>query len=292
MFRFLFINNEKMFRLINPFPKFIDVSLYITTLCQYHCPYCYARYDYKDEWNRLMDDSIINAIYNGIKNNQEKFCISLLGGEPTLYPNLERVIRKFHDLDNVLKIELFTNSKQKINYEYPKLWINASFHPTEEPTGKLILDNIKNYPKERVTISLLMLKKYKKELQEFYLKCKELGITNYDVTYITSNKSGKTTFITDIIPELEHQKMYIRDNKELTLLDVFNGNNCFKNWNCELNDIDISVTGEITIPCTNETYVLNTHEIQEYFKRLKYRTIKCKYDKCDNPCWINAPKYE
>ena len=79
--------------------------------CNFNCPYCEKQ---KNKWNPNKDEEEWNKIGNitklipFFKSFPYKFRLHLLGGEPTLYPNLEDFLEELPDAD----IKLFTNGSK------------------------------------------------------------------------------------------------------------------------------------------------------------------------------------
>jgi MoaA/NifB/PqqE/SkfB family radical SAM enzyme len=85
-----------------------DVSflwLEITGKCQLHCTHCYADSGPAvthgamtgDDWSRVIDEARTLGVT----------MVQFIGGEPTLHPNLSRLVQ--HALDRELTVEVFSN---------------------------------------------------------------------------------------------------------------------------------------------------------------------------------------
>jgi hypothetical protein len=83
------------------------INYHITSLCNYHCKYCFVGFDEKSPTKETAF-SIIEAIHkffveNGINDGR----INFAGGEPLLYPHLTDVIEYANSLN--LKVSIITN---------------------------------------------------------------------------------------------------------------------------------------------------------------------------------------
>lgn len=83
------------------------INYHITSLCNYHCKYCFVGFDEKSPAKETAF-SIIEAIHkffveNGINDGR----INFAGGEPLLYPHLTDVIEYANSLN--LKVSIITN---------------------------------------------------------------------------------------------------------------------------------------------------------------------------------------
>jgi len=104
----------------------INYSLFILTICNLKCNYCYARKIKK--WNQILPLNEIKSILKHLKNSPN-FSITLLGGEPTLHKDLNSILNLLIEMDNCEVIELYTNGM--IYRELPKsnkIKLFMSFH--------------------------------------------------------------------------------------------------------------------------------------------------------------------
>lgn len=113
-----------------------DFSWELTNKCQYRCTYCYA-------WDYIRSDIGSNhlqswrAVISKLKlNNCPKFNIELLGGEPTLHPDIVDIISALCDNDRCQRVELITNLVKPVEFflqfdhpKFSKLQVSVSHHP-------------------------------------------------------------------------------------------------------------------------------------------------------------------
>ena len=83
------------------------VNFHITDRCNYHCQYCFAKFKKKDpsleEAKHIVDEIKGYFVEYGITNGR----INLAGGEPTVYPYIEEIIRYIHKQG--IKCSIITN---------------------------------------------------------------------------------------------------------------------------------------------------------------------------------------
>ena len=110
---------------------FIFIKIYVCDLCNYNCWYCYNKQPRK---NNLIDLNIVLNYLSQIYNitNRSLF-IELIGGEPTLHPQLKEFMHKLENIDYIKTIFLYSNFSQSIEYyvdacQLSKLDINFSWH--------------------------------------------------------------------------------------------------------------------------------------------------------------------
>jgi radical SAM protein with 4Fe4S-binding SPASM domain len=86
------------------------MNVLLTTLCNRKCKYCFAngKIDYNDKGKTSYYISLenINKVINYFKHSDERN-ISLLGGEPTIHPDFDKIIDIVKALD--IHINIFTN---------------------------------------------------------------------------------------------------------------------------------------------------------------------------------------
>lgn len=84
--------------------RLLTMEIELSLLCNFSCPYCYVPKpdSFRDE---LTLEEICDAIMQAKALGARK--IIILGGEPTIYPDLKELIRYIRD--EGLEVELFTN---------------------------------------------------------------------------------------------------------------------------------------------------------------------------------------
>lgn len=108
------------------YSNLINYSLFINTICQLKCPYCYSRKIKK--WNQILSFHDICYIVNHLKKSRD-FSITILGGEPTLHKDLNKILSLLIQLDNCKVIEIFTNGLKLVNLpKSNKIKIFISYH--------------------------------------------------------------------------------------------------------------------------------------------------------------------
>ena len=83
------------------------INFHITDICNYNCKYCFAKYHLKDlpleDAKRVIDEAKSYFDQNGILNGR----INIAGGEPTLYPYIEEIIRYIKERG--MSVSIITN---------------------------------------------------------------------------------------------------------------------------------------------------------------------------------------
>lgn len=87
-------------------------NIVITNNCNLNCSYCFTR----NKINNVNDFISIEELYNILKflNNEKN--IGLIGGEPTLHPDFENIVKILAEQNK--NILLFTNGVYLLNYSF------------------------------------------------------------------------------------------------------------------------------------------------------------------------------
>lgn len=263
----------------------IEISIDIITLCQLKCPYCYSRYD-KEKWGKIMKLDDFKHIVSLISNLKESISVSLLGGEPTLHPLLNVFLKLLYKTKNVSEVILYTNGEKDLrNLSLDeKLTINYTYHSTETSDDK-ILKNIDNLKYTKTICTTTITKKTKEEAISFCNKCKVRGVS-FEPTYITSNKTKKSTFISTN-EEIDNFKVIDYNGEQLSIKDIYERDLFnFKGHKCFNNSYVINVDLECFRECPYEKY----SNLNEMFKEIAYRSYICPHERCDDLCMVECKK--
>ncbi|RKX64309.1 MAG: radical SAM protein, partial [Tenericutes bacterium] len=94
--------------------RLLSMEIEFSLHCNFRCPYCYVPHNSYPE-NELSKKEICDVILQAKDLGARK--IIILGGEPTLYPNLLEIIEFIKK--QKLKVEIFTNGT-KITEDFAK----------------------------------------------------------------------------------------------------------------------------------------------------------------------------
>ena len=119
----------------------------VIDVCQYKCSYCSAMNFNLNKLlaNKILLDSWKNVIKTlTLKTIKNPYMVELLGGEPTLHPNIEEIIQQLNAHDGCVRIDLITNLEKNVKFykqlQQSKLYINPSYHP--EFSGSNFVDKV------------------------------------------------------------------------------------------------------------------------------------------------------
>ncbi|MCS7316786.1 MAG: hypothetical protein NZZ41_00485 [Candidatus Dojkabacteria bacterium] len=164
--------------------NFLYISWEVTTFCNYSCSYCWPEsHDNVNKWPTDFNKIVI--FFNKLRKAYEnkKIFIEIMGGEPTLWPDLKNFIRFFN---NNFFINLVTNFTKNKRYweDFPRVCLfSLSFHPERASVDNFLekLD-ILCKKQENIAISFMYLPQYKEKNFEMIKKIKE---KNYKVFFVS-----------------------------------------------------------------------------------------------------------
>lgn len=294
----------------------LKINISLTNRCNQQCSYCIAdtpndinKYDIKKEYIKYF-------FYHMKKNNiLDKFRVNLLGGEPTLYKDINYI------LDSVLnnypntKTKLITNGTATTDY-YENIMNNyhsrldISYHPKFANDNHFIdlIDMFKKNNYDNYRIYILLEYDYYNKIINFinmlantYESCNTSYILLAGVDY----NNTKYKIFNDLINKnnilnIELYRLTFK-NKEILLhykdISFFNvNNNIFKGMKCTIfNNQWYIWDNNIKSMCNiSKTYSLLPNGINDFILDYNnYKTgILCDRDKCDCDCLIEGYKYK
>ena len=197
----------------------INFSLFINTVCQLKCPYCYARAIKK--WNQILSLHDCKGIINHLKHSKD-FRISILGGEPTLHRNLNQILSELISLENCKEIEIFTNGLKLVSLpKSDKIKLFISYHGLYESTVKAY----EFYSKSFKTM-ICVPDYYNSEKIINYIDRNKI---DFHVQYIVADEI-KTP---ELVSSNDYDKFIFNDNI-VTLDEIIKNEISFRGWNCSM----------------------------------------------------------
>jgi sulfatase maturation enzyme AslB (radical SAM superfamily) len=83
-------------------------NVMINKVCNLKCPYCFANeFVNKEDKNNITEENFKKAIDFIVKSGRDY--IGIIGGEPTLHPNFEKLAYMAINHDNIREVRIFTN---------------------------------------------------------------------------------------------------------------------------------------------------------------------------------------
>lgn len=199
-------------------------SLFVCTICNLKCSYCYARQTKK--WNEFLNFEIFLSILNKIHALRKPYEINILGGEPTLWKFLSPSIEKFQSDPFCKKIEVFTNGIKKIDIHSNKTTIFLTYHGESKNYLNLFLKNAKYYMQNSKIFINIPNTLSQNDITQLISFC----IKN-NVKYHNQN-----IFIKDNLMQNDHFgddfDLFKYNDKIINLTQVISEGLTFKNWKC------------------------------------------------------------
>jgi MoaA/NifB/PqqE/SkfB family radical SAM enzyme len=247
----------------------------LTNWCNYDCYYCYEKELRIDTWKKEQSITKYKLVLSRLKNFDAPFEVDLLGGEPTLHPNLPEILTKLVSFNNCIKTTLYTNLSRPLSYFEEldnklnsEVTLTASFHPEyydDKFIEKVIeLKKLKNL-KIFVTVIITDNKKYWPMTIKVLDSILENKV-NYSLLLLMQTSLWKPRYDNGVVDFFEkyhtqinhstHMVNYKYDDgteETINALEAINKNmNRFKGYICDTRFFDIKFNGDIVNTCTRE----------------------------------------
>jgi MoaA/NifB/PqqE/SkfB family radical SAM enzyme len=105
----------------------VNYQISLINICNYKCKYCYI-----GKQNNLFLINFDKTV-NIIKNIDNRYTSLLIGGEPTLHPNIFKFLDYFENDDKCIEYYIISNGYKELDYfekflKYKKFYFIFSFH--------------------------------------------------------------------------------------------------------------------------------------------------------------------
>ena len=282
--------------------RLVTFNWYVTNFCNYRCTYCAEHQILTKKISEIELQAYRKVIPIMKSPRIDNFSVELIGGEPTLHPELKHIIKKLDgiDRDKFIYCELITNLSRTVDY-FKDLFdgissrfvVKPSYHPeyyNKKFTNKIL--ELSKTLKIRPTIVISDDQTHAKQTCQFLdslidneieydlqmLYCTEIYEANYtehieDVykKYFDHNRSSRSKYMTEwSLSEMSEDIPYVINNKTtaLNMNDIKKlDKNKFKGYKCTPNYWEISSTGEIVNSCTREKLKFDASNV--------YKRITC-----------------
>jgi sulfatase maturation enzyme AslB (radical SAM superfamily) len=282
----------------------VNFNWMLTDLCNYKCRYCFAGYGHdttrpvsklkkqhiRYAWKTVLPRLCLKTI--------PKFQIDLVGGEPTLHPDIKTIVYNILELPNLDSLILTTNLSKPLSFftDFPsvkKFIINISYHDlyaNEHTLEKII--NLNNTHNINVQIMLTDDPDFVCRVENI-VKVFEQHNIRYAGLYLFQTQTYKPNYTQDVIDKYDklftNQKKYryvTTDNIHyVTERDImFNKLNLHKGWSCVARTWEIKTDGEIVNMCTRSRADTTLKDIT--------KSVVCPHSKCECVGFWNYTKYD
>ena len=261
-------------------------------ICQYNCSYCSAMHfnismfkehpEWRDAWRHVLKMLSLKTI-------KSPFAIEILGGEPTLHPDIHDIVKGACAIENNRRVELVTNFAKSLSFfeefdikENKKLSIEISYHPeycTDKWIQKIIDFSVCKHLNISPNINLPDEKKWWPQTKELLDTLKDNNI-NIGLNFLQEVPSGpqgswKPEY-TDEFWKYFHD-YFALDETAVTDTDKFQhiDNASEKNIKSDPGVADGSMMKEVEYKTRDgETHLLSEVEINRYDLR-QFKGWKC-----------------
>jgi len=159
--------------------EYFNIHWLITYNCTYNCVYCF-RCNIKEEYTTKEQ---IDKTIDTLQLFPKKVGITLMGGEPLIHPNINYIIERLQNINNLQHLYIFTNLSLDIPTaalkfdQKNKIKFLVSYHPTfvesdkssssfKEKLALLVQNNIDTY------VKLMLEHNYINEIKNMYEQLK------------------------------------------------------------------------------------------------------------------------
>ena len=254
----------------------IRIHIDVNTICNQKCPYCYSRQE-KQNWGLLMSNPYIDEeLFPSISKlaeytlSNDKFLdFVLLGGEPTLHPRFNEMLRFILSYSNT-RVSITSNGTKGYN-NFPasdKVRWAFTYHPSQVKDVPRWIAPILERKNDwwEVAISPLIdcwgteeiIKTYAKNVKNVISLCNEHGLKVQPTFQFNPYLDGEVhidmTLVERYYPFLEAEHpIYVYDEKYVNDFTILRDKlNYLKGCRCVNNNFDLSVRGELRRCCSNE----------------------------------------
>ena len=293
----------------NPLERCVEIIWDIIDVCNYKCTYCSVGYwderkskqstffkykSMRNVWRQIIERLKLNAVPD--------FAVDLLGGEPTLHPDIIEIISELNKNSRCKSIQLTSNMTKPVSF-FKKLigtdiTLVPSIHFEQAPDNLLqkIL-SVNNLDIDmRPSVMMHPDKRFWKKMKQYLNTFIDADI-NFDIALLNPNGADKLdTDITRVTEEHGYSEEFYTTFEKYLTVDLPNStkipietctekalvtntyiykNNVmnFKGWKCTPKSWRISANGMIRNDCTFET--LNVTG-SNFVKQVKCPLTKCK----------------
>lgn len=267
---------------------FIDVDWTVLTFCNYKCDYCYARNSKSIKWNQILTKEKIDECFYAFEQSKHKIILNVLGGEPTLHPNIDYIIECAYNCCKISRIAVITNNSRliKLPKTYNKLLVVCTYHPSTVKNENTFLKNLEYYTNLGIEtrVSIMADDRFLEKTNQIYDKLENTK-AEIEISYIinNNNKPEKNSL------KKPNLKNYSFNGNLFSIDEIYKNNlNNFKGWKCKRGYLFINIDGKITGNCFN--YNKNIFKDKTFFKNFDPPFLNCDKDVCLFDCFIAQPK--
>jgi hypothetical protein len=269
-------------------PDYKNTRVYFTWFlvnwCNYSCSYCCADGAMVESYDKDTSNAKYKLTIVRLKQVKTDFEIYMFGGEPTLHPHFNEILKELSEIPHCKAIEIDTNLSRSLSffenlYKSDKVSISASYHPeyfSQAYVDKCIAlkdnsfdahinltDNPDDWPEVLSLVETLKANGVKYGFNLLYsAKGREI---NYDEKFY---ETWKPHF--DGVDDGEYLLNFSDGSSEsLPAIDIYGrGLDNFNGYNCVALMYNIDIDGNISNICTGEKLplIVNPEDTHKFSK--------------------------
>jgi len=285
----------------------------VTTICEYKCSYCYARKQYKDQWNRPGNWEDHKYIIDELSKSTLPVFLGLLGGEPTSHKRYftlldminEKVLthpdsRMYITTNGAKSTEFFDKHKTSNGKTYFLWSLHPEYADFDTFYNNVQLMNSKGY-KTKINLMLHPGKRYWERQKEWYYQLSELHYAILHPHFIYHGFDKDVKYTDEFFEEfnfLQDQRIKefvfedsVGESYILSDYEIFKGgHNQFKGWQCWHNNFEIRNDGLISDQCFDRQGRQITKDFFKNITEIVPRVCPHNYCSCDGLMKIRKEK--
>jgi len=198
---------------------FLNVTWEVTSTCNYSCWYCgEAQHDGKYRWPDL---DVALRWWHSICDQRPSVHADLLGGEPTLWPDLSTFLR---DKPQNLTVEVSTNGSRTLRW-WADVWplmngASISYHPSHADVDHIydLCELLSADPSKILHLSLMLDPDHLDALQSLYVRLLRSGMR------MTCDSKQLT------VRNARDQQSIEQTHRDQRVLEMIAGNRFYRSW--------------------------------------------------------------
>lgn len=177
-------SNIKAIKAINNH-NYFNILIYLCDICNFNCSYCYNKKPRSN--HKLNIDTLTNFLFKIKQNIKTNLHLELIGGEPTLHPNLNQFINNIKPITN--NILIYTNLSNNISIYKNLLDNNINLFATWHNQNNNFIDNLNQLynHKHLIDISIMYEHNNIDKSISIYNQIKNLNFKTHALTLVDSN---------------------------------------------------------------------------------------------------------
>lgn len=265
--------------------------------CNQNCPYCYNNYKQfktceSSAWDKETCDKTIEKL-NLIPN---EMIVQILGGEPTIWKNLNYFITGLCSVKNIKQVYIVTNGSKKLDFieHNPKLMYMLTVHPLNGNFSRIIENAhfLKSEKRDfRMKIMCHQTELARAKTEEFIDLAEKEGLLDYLFSAYCNLENTRMEAPFWKPTRIESEMKYISDGEIIDEHEIckLTWNATFIGWNCVLNAVHVMNNGFTYIGCLDKRgFNFWSCDVS----RIKPIEMRCHAPACSNNCAMCLHKYK